>query len=81
MAAGYALVARDNTTVAKVNTFSDIFKGQNPTVIITLTYLILLVAMVYSPIAALLVELYPTRIRYSGLSLPYHIRNGWFGCL
>ena len=44
-------------------------------------YLILLVTMVYGPIAAQLVELYPTRIRYSGLSLPYHIGNGWFGGL
>jgi hypothetical protein len=37
--------------------------------------------MVYGPIAALLVELFPTRIRYSGMSLPYHIGNGWFGGL
>ena len=35
--------------------------------------------MVYGPIAALLVELFPTRIRYTGMSLPYHIGNGWFG--
>ena len=35
--------------------------------------------MVYGPIAALLVELFPTRIRYSSMSLPYHIGNGWFG--
>ena len=81
LAAGYPLVAKDNTTVAKVNTLSDVFTAQNLTVIITLTYLILLVTMVYGPIAAQLVELYPTRIRYSGLSLPYHIGNGWFGGL
>ena len=37
------------------------------------------VTMVYGPIAAWLVELFPTRIRYTGLSLPYHIGNGWFG--
>ena len=37
------------------------------------------VTLVYAPIAAWLVELFPTRIRYSGLSLPYHIGNGWFG--
>jgi hypothetical protein len=37
--------------------------------------------MVYGPIAAMLFELFPTRIRYSGLSLPYHIGNGWFGGL
>ena len=41
--------------------------------------LVLLVTMVYGPIAALLVELFPTRIRYTGMSLPYHIGNGWFG--
>ena len=81
LAAGYPLVAKDNTTVAKVNTLSDVFTAQNLTVILTLTYLILLVTMVYGPIAAQLVELYPTRIRYSGLSLPYHIGNGWFGGL
>jgi hypothetical protein len=40
---------------------------------------VLLVTMVYGPIAALLVELFPARIRYTALSLPYHIGNGWFG--
>ena len=44
-----------------------------------LTVLVIYVTMVYGPIAAWLVELFPTRIRYSGLSLPYHIGNGWFG--
>ena len=80
-AAGYPLVAADNTTVAKAQTFIDIFTAQKLTIIATLTYLIILVTMVYGPIAALLVELFPTRIRYSGLSLPYHIGNGWFGGL
>ena len=37
------------------------------------------VTMVYGPIAAFLVELFPTRIRYTSMSLPYHIGNGWFG--
>lgn len=80
-AAGYPIVAADNTTVAKANHFFDIFTGQKIKIILTLTYLIILVTMVYGPIAAMLVELYPTRIRYSGLSLPYHIGNGWFGGL
>ena len=80
-AAGYPLVAADNTTVAKANGFFDIFKVQNLKVIAILTFFIVLVTMVYGPIAAMLVELYPTRIRYSGLSLPYHIGNGWFGGL
>jgi MFS family permease len=44
-----------------------------------LVILVVYVTMVYGPIAAWLVELFPTRIRYSGLSLPYHIGNGWFG--
>ena len=41
--------------------------------------LVLYVTMVYGPIAALLVEMFPTRIRYTSMSLPYHIGNGWFG--
>jgi Sugar (and other) transporter len=44
-----------------------------------LTILVVFVTMVYGPIAAWLVELFPARIRYSGVSLPYHIGNGWFG--
>jgi MFS family permease len=47
--------------------------------VILLTILVIYVTMVYGPIAAWLVELFPTRIRYTGLSLPYHIGNGWFG--
>ena len=49
--------------------------------IVILTYLVILVTMVYGPIAAMLVELFPTRIRYTSMSLPYHIGNGWFGGL
>ena len=44
-----------------------------------LTVLVIYVTMVYGPIAAMLVELFPTRIRYTSMSLPYHIGNGWFG--
>jgi MFS family permease len=50
-----------------------------PMVVLILTILVLYVTMVYGPIAALLVELFPARIRYSSMSLPYHIGNGWFG--
>jgi MFS family permease len=50
-------------------------------VIVILTYLVILVTMVYGPIAAMLVEMFPTRIRYTSMSLPYHIGNGWFGGL
>ena len=52
-----------------------------PMVVLLLTVLVIYVAMVYGPIAALLVEMFPTRIRYSAMSLPYHIGNGWFGGL
>lgn len=79
--AGYPLVPADNKTIAKAQHFLDIFTAQKMTIIIILTYLVLLVTMVYGPIAAMLVEMFPTRIRYSGLSLPYHIGNGWFGGL
>lgn len=50
-----------------------------PMVVLLLFVLVLYVTMVYGPIAAMLVELFPTRIRYTSLSLPYHIGNGWFG--
>ena len=43
--------------------------------------MVIYVTMVYGPIAAMLVELFPTRIRYTSMSLPYHIGNGWFGGL
>ncbi|WP_337243920.1 MFS transporter [Luteimonas sp. gir] len=50
-----------------------------PMTILLLWILVLYVTMVYGPIAAYLVELFPTRIRYTSMSLPYHIGNGWFG--
>jgi MFS family permease len=50
-----------------------------PMTVLLLVVLVVFVTMVYGPIAAMLVELFPTRIRYSGVSLPYHIGNGWFG--
>jgi len=50
-------------------------------VFLLLFYLVILVTMVYGPIAAMLVEMFPTRIRYTSMSLPYHIGNGWFGGL
>ncbi len=59
----------------------DIFTEQRLKLIGLLTYLVILVTMVYGPIAAALVELFPTKIRYTGLSLPYHVGNGWFGGL
>ncbi|QGZ62276.1 MFS transporter [Paraburkholderia acidisoli] len=50
-----------------------------PMSIVILTILVIFVTMVYGPIAAMLVEMFPTRIRYTSMSLPYHIGNGWFG--
>jgi MFS family permease len=52
-----------------------------PLIIAILFVLVVYVTMVYGPIAAILVEMFPTRIRYTGMSLPYHIGNGWFGGL
>jgi len=52
-----------------------------PMMLVVLVYLVILVTMVYGPIAAMLVEMFPTRIRYTSMSLPYHIGNGWFGGL
>lgn len=58
---------------------ADPAKIDKPVVVGVLFLLVLYVTMVYGPIAALLVELFPTRIRYSSMSLPYHVGNGWFG--
>jgi hypothetical protein len=55
--------------------------GQWWSIVGILTILVIYVTMVYGPIAAMLVELFPTRIRYTSMSLPYHIGNGWFGGL
>ncbi|MFM2254061.1 MAG: hypothetical protein RJB68_2398, partial [Pseudomonadota bacterium] len=60
---------------------ADMAKFDKVTVVLILTYLVILVTMVYGPIAAMLVEMFPTRIRYTSMSLPYHIGNGWFGGL
>ena len=60
---------------------ADPAKVDKLTVILILSYLVVLVTMVYGPIAAMLVEMFPTRIRYTSMSLPYHIGNGWFGGL
>ncbi len=67
--------------LANVAKVFDIWNAQKLTIIGILVFLIMIAAMTYGPIAAALVELFPTRIRYSGMSLPYHIGNGWFGGL
>ena len=79
-AAGYP--AAGNAEIIKLSGFFAALG--NPTalwIIGILTILVIYVTMVYGPIAAALVELFPTRIRYTAMSLPYHIGNGWFGGL
>jgi MFS family permease len=78
-AAGYPK-AGDAQIIKMAHPF-DIFRSQVAAVIGLLFVLVLFVTMVYGPIAALLVELFPTKIRYTSMSLPYHIGNGWFGGL
>ena len=60
---------------------ADPAKVDKVTIVGILVILVIYVTMVYGPIAAMLVELFPTRIRYTSMSLPYHIGNGWFGGL
>jgi MFS family permease len=71
----------DDLKAAGYPTKADPAKMDKFTIVMILTYLVILVTMVYGPIAAMLVELFPTRIRYTSMSLPYHIGNGWFGGL
>jgi len=58
---------------------ADMSKVNTPMVVVLLVILVIYVTMVYAPIGAWLVELFPARIRYTSMSLPYHIGNGWFG--
>ena len=77
--AGYPLVLNEATGAYTM--VADPAQVSWPKVIAILFVLVLYVTMVYGPIAAILVEMFPTRIRYTGMSLPYHIGNGWFGGL
>ncbi len=70
-----------NPAIVKMAHPFDIFRPQVAAIIGLLLILVIFVTMVYGPIAAMLVELFPTRIRYTSMSLPYHIGNGWFGGL
>ncbi|WP_149574678.1 MFS transporter [Xanthobacter oligotrophicus] len=79
-AAGYPTAATNKDIVKMAHPF-DIFQPRTAAVIGLLFILVLFVTMVYGPIAAALVELFPARIRYTSMSLPYHIGNGWFGGL
>jgi hypothetical protein len=71
----------DTAKAAGLTTPADPAKMNKLMVLVMLVFLVILVTMVYGPIAAMLVELFPTRIRYTSMSLPYHIGNGWFGGL
>ena len=71
--------AKTALTAAHYPDKADPAATNKPMVVLILFVLVLYVTMVYGPIAALLVELFPARIRYSAMSLPYHIGNGWFG--
>jgi MFS family permease len=77
--AGYP--AAWNLSVVRMAHPFDLFEARTLALIGLLTVLVLYVAMVFGPVAAALVELFPTRIRYTGMSLPYQIGNGWFGGL
>lgn len=71
----------DTAKAAGLTQPADKAKMNTGMVLAILVFLVILVTMVYGPIAAMLVELFPTRIRYTSMSLPYHIGNGWFGGL
>jgi len=77
--AGYPK-AGDANIVKMAHPF-DVFRPQTAAIVGLLFILVIFVTMVYGPIAAMLVELFPTKIRYTSMSLPYHIGNGWFGGL
>jgi MFS family permease len=76
---GVTAKLKDALTAAGYPAKADMSAFNYPMVILLCTILVLYVTMVYGPIAAWLVELFPARIRYTSMSLPYHIGNGWFG--
>ncbi|RYY24561.1 MAG: MFS transporter [Sphingomonadales bacterium] len=75
----YQTAVKEAVVAAGYPAKADPAEINKPMVVAILTALVLLVTMVYGPIAALLVEYFPSRIRYTSMSLPYHIGNGWFG--
>src|SRR6266849_5137964 len=76
MTLGFALAV---VTYWPVFTWMGTYKDNPVVLFILVLYLVILVTMVYGPIAAFLVERFPAKIRYSSMSMPYHIGNGWFG--
>jgi hypothetical protein len=75
----FSTALKAELTTAKYPAKADMARFNYPMVILLCTLLVIYVTMVYGPIAAWLVELFPARIRYTSMSLPYHIGNGWFG--
>ena len=70
---------RGAITLAGYPQQADLQQINKPMIVALIVALIIISAMCYGPLAALMVELFPTRIRYTSMSLPYHIGNGWFG--
>ena len=70
---------RGAITLAGYPQQADVQQTNKPMIVALIVALIIISAMCYGPLAALMVELFPTRIRYTSMSLPYHIGNGWFG--
>ncbi|MFZ9264228.1 MAG: MFS transporter [Polynucleobacter sp.] len=79
--AAFKKAVRDALNAAGYPAKADPAAVNLPAVLALLVILVIYVTMVYGPIAAMLVEMFPTRIRYTSMSLPYHIGNGWFGGL
>ena len=79
--AAFKKAVRDALNAAGYPAKADPAQVNIPAVLALLVVLVIYVTMVYGPIAAMLVEMFPTRIRYTSMSLPYHIGNGWFGGL
>ena len=77
--AAFAKQAGDALAAAGYPKKADPAAVNQPMLVLLLALLVIYVTMVYGPIAAWLVELFPTRVRYTSMSLPYHIGNGWFG--
>jgi MFS family permease len=73
------VIYRETLSASGYPPAADPAQVNRPMTVLLLVVLMIYVTMVYGPIAAFLVELFPTRIRYSSMSLPYHIGNGWFG--
>ncbi len=80
-AAGYPSAAAPNSQLVKLQSVFDVFHVQPLRLIAAMSLLVIVSAMAYAPAAASMAELFPTRIRYTGMSLPYNLGTGWFGGL